>query len=67
MELSDAIAKDENAYMQFTVDNGTPIQVPISQARKNTTLKEGTTYYVFQCKVNASELTNTHGQVRGVV
>ena len=37
MELSDAIAKDENAYMQFTVDNGTPIQGPISQARKNTT------------------------------
>ena len=57
MELSDKIIADENAYMQFTLPNGTVTQVPVSEAQTNTTIKEGTTYYRFPCEVSSYEMT----------
>lgn len=57
MELSDKIITDENAYMQFTLPNGTVTKVPVSEAQTNTTIKEGTTYYRFPCEVSSYEMT----------
>lgn len=57
MELSDKIIADENAYMQFTLPNGTITKVPVSEAQTNTTIKEGTTYYRFPCEVSSYEMT----------
>lgn len=57
MELSDKIIADENAYMQFTLPNGTVTKVPVSEAQTNTTIKEGTTYYRFPCEVSSYEMT----------
>ena len=57
MELSDKIIADENAYMQFTLPNGTVTKVPVSEAQANTTIKEGTTYYRFPCEVSSYEMT----------
>ena len=57
MELSDKIIADENAYMQFTLPNGTVTKVPVSEAQTNTTIKEGTTYYGFPCEVSSYEMT----------
>ena len=57
MELSDKIIADENAYMQFTLPNGTVTKVPVSEAQTNTTIKEETTYYRFPCEVASYEMT----------
>ena len=57
MELSDKIIADENAYMQFTLPNGTVTKVPVSEAQTNTIIKEGTTYYRFPCEVSSYEMT----------
>ena len=57
MELSDKIIADENAYMQFTLPNGTVTKVPVSEAQTNTTIKEWTTYYRFPCEVSSYEMT----------
>ena len=57
MELSDKILADENAYMQFTLPNGTITKVPVSEAQANTEIKEGTTYYRFPCEVASYEMT----------
>ena len=57
MELSDKIIADENAYMQFTLPNGTVTKVPVSEAQTNATIKEGTTYYRFPCEVSSYEMT----------
>ena len=57
MELSDQIIADEKAYMQFTLPNGTVTKVLVSDARTNTEIKEGTTYYRFPCEVASYEMT----------
>ena len=57
MELSDQIIADKDAYMQFTLPNGTVTKVPVSAAQTNTTIKEGTTYYRFPCEVASYEMT----------
>ena len=57
MELSNKIIADKDAYMQFTLPNGTVTKVPVSAAQTNTTIKEGTTYYKFPCEVSSYEMT----------
>ncbi|WP_455057426.1 GLUG motif-containing protein [Jutongia sp.] len=57
MELSDKIIADKDAYMQFTLPNGTVTKVLVSEAQTNTTIKEGTTYYRFPCEVASYEMT----------
>ena len=57
MELDDAVAADENAYMHFTLPNGKTQDVKIDQATTKTI--SGKTYYVFQCNVAAKEMTDT--------
>ena len=57
MELSNKIIADKDAYMQFTLPNGTITKVPVSAAQTNTTIKEGTTYYKFPCEVSSYEMT----------
>ena len=54
--LSEEVAADPNAYMQFTMANGTPIKVPVSQAVSG--VLNGETYYVFTCAVNAKEMAD---------
>lgn len=65
MELSDDVAKNEDAYVNFTLPNGTTQKVYVSgshadgtTATTDTTVKEGTTYYVFACEVAAKEMTS---------
>ena len=57
MELSNKIIADKDAYMQFTLPNGTITKVLVSEAQTNTTIKEGTTYYKFPCEVSSYEMT----------
>ena len=57
MELSNKIIADKDAYMQFTLPNGTVTKVPVSEAQTNTEIKEGTTYYRFPCEVASYEMT----------
>ncbi len=57
MELSNKIIADKDAYMQFTLPNGTVTKVPVSAAQTNATIKEGTTYYRFPCEVASYEMT----------
>ena len=57
MELSDQIIADKDAYMQFTLPNGTVTKVPVSAAQTNATIEEGTTYYRFPCEVASYEMT----------
>ena len=57
MELDDAVAADENAYMHFTLPNSNTQDVKIGQA--STRNISGKTYYVFQCEVAAKEMTDT--------
>ena len=64
MELSDDIVKDESAYLNFTLPNGTTSKVYVkgthedgSTATTDTTVKDGVTYYVFTCEVAAKEMT----------
>ena len=59
MELSDAVADSDTAYMHFTIPkNGEPDtqDIKVSDAR---TVKSGDkTYYVFKCQVAAKEMTS---------
>ena len=57
MELSDQIIADKDAYMQFTLPNGTITKVPVSEAQTNTTINAGKTYYRFPCEVSSYEMT----------
>ena len=57
MELSDQIIADKDAYMQFTLPNGTVTKVPVSAAQTNTTINAGKTYYRFPCEVSSYEMT----------
>ncbi len=57
MELSDKIIADKDAYMQFTLPNGTVTKVPVSEAQPNTTINAEKTYYRFPCEVASYEMT----------
>ena len=64
MELADDIVKDESAYLNFTLPNGTTSKAYVSgthedgsTATTDTTVKDGVTYYVFTCEVAAKEMT----------
>ena len=57
MELSNKIIADKDAYMQFTLPNGTITKVPVSEAQTNSTINEGKTYYKFPCEVSSYEMT----------
>jgi len=56
MILSDGVAADENAYMQFTMADGEIIKLPVSRSVK--TVLGDQTYYVFTCEVDAKEMTD---------
>lgn len=57
MELSDEVAAGENAYMNFTLTDGTQTQVKVKSAK--TEAVNGKSYYVFTCEVAAKEMTDT--------
>ena len=57
MELDADVIADPDAYMLFTLPNGTTQDVKIDQATTKTI--SGKTYYVFQCNVAAKEMTDT--------
>ena len=57
MELSDQIIADKDAYMQFTLPNGTVTKVLVSEAQTNTTINVEKTYYRFPCEVASYEMT----------
>ena len=58
MELSDDVAADETAYMQFVLpgSNHTSEKVMLSEARKS--VRGGKTYYVFPAGVAAKDMTS---------
>jgi len=57
MELSNKIIADKDAYMQFTLPNGTITKVLVSEAQTNTTINAEKTYYRFPCEVASNEMT----------
>ena len=57
MDLSDEVAKDENAYMLFTMEDGEQIKVPASEGEYS--LYQKAYYYSFSCAVSAKEMTDT--------
>ena len=57
MELSNKIIADKDAYMQFTLPNGTVTKVLVSEAQTNTTINAEKTYYRFPCEVASYEMT----------
>ncbi|MBQ8134913.1 MAG: hypothetical protein IJ192_10990 [Clostridia bacterium] len=59
MELDDAVASNDDAYMLFTLPDGATQTVKVSDATKDTKTTNGTTYYVFRCDVAAKRMTDT--------
>ena len=57
MELSNKIIADKDAYMQFTLPNGTVTKVLVSEAQTNTTINAEKTYFRFPCEVASYEMT----------
>ena len=57
MELSNKIIADKDAYMQFTLPNGTITKVLVSEAQTNTTINAEKTYCRFPCEVASYEMT----------
>lgn len=53
--LSEEVASNENAYVQFKVGNNEPVIVPVSEAK----YVESTGYYQFTYEVAAKEMTNS--------
>lgn len=61
VEMSEELAKDPDAYMQFTVGTDV-IKVPLSQGAKS--VEGGVTMYRYSCALNAKRMTDTvTGQV----
>lgn len=44
-------------YIEFTLDNGTVTDVPLSEGRVDTSTVPGTTCYVYTCRVAAAEMS----------
>lgn len=60
MDLTQDVLDDNEAYMLFTLPNGTTQKVMVSDAKaKESTVIEGKTYYIFTCNVAAKEMTDT--------
>ncbi len=60
MDLTQDVLDDNDAYMLFTLPNGTTQKVMVSDAKaKESTVIEGKTYYIFTCNVAAKEMTDT--------
>ena len=55
MELKQDVASDEEAYMEFTLPDGTTKQVAVKDAVPAT--QSGKNYYVFTCEVASDEMT----------
>ena len=59
MELSDAVAKSETAYVHFTIPkNGEPDTQDIKVSEASPVESGDKTYYVFKCQVAAKEMTS---------
>lgn len=56
-ELDDTLTADKDAYMLFTMPDGTSRKVLVSDAVKDTTIAQGKTYYMFSCEVSSFEMT----------
>ena len=60
MDLTQDVLDDNEAYMLFTLPNGTTQKVMVSVAKaKESAVIEGKTYYIFTCNVAAKEMTDT--------
>ncbi|MBE5867267.1 MAG: hypothetical protein E7292_13945, partial [Lachnospiraceae bacterium] len=60
MDLTKNVLDDNEAYMLFTLPNGTSQKVMVSDAKaKESTVIEGKTYYMFTCNIAAKEMTDT--------
>lgn len=60
MDLTQDVLDDNEAYMLFTLPNGTTQKVMVSDAKaKESAVIEGKTYYIFTCNVAAKEMTDT--------
>ena len=60
MDLTQDVLDDNEAYMLFTLPNGTAQKVMVSDAKaKESAVIEGKTYYIFTCNVAAKEMTDT--------
>ena len=60
MELDPEIISNSETYMEFTFDNGKPMQsAQIDPANTYYNPKDGKTYYWFKCTVAAKEMTDT--------
>ena len=55
MTLSDRVLKMENAYMRFTFEDNSHVDIPVANAEALT--RRGTTTYRFNCEVSAKEMT----------
>ena len=59
MDLTQDVLDDNEAYMLFTLPNGTSQKVMVSDAKaKESAVIEGKTYYIFTCNVAAKEMTD---------
>lgn len=61
MALSDDVINDPDAYMQFTLPDGTIKTLHTYEAYPDTSMDQHTTYYVFSCGVLSSQMT---GEIR---
>ena len=60
MDLTQDVLGDNEAYMLFTLPNGTTQKVMVIDAKaKESAVIEGKTYYIFTCNVAAKEMTDT--------
>ncbi|MBR6598724.1 MAG: hypothetical protein IKK88_00270, partial [Oscillospiraceae bacterium] len=57
MDLTQDVLKDNEAYMLFTLPNGTTQKVMVSDAKESAVI-EGKIYYIFTCNVAAKEMTD---------
>ncbi|MBQ7415968.1 MAG: VWA domain-containing protein [Oscillospiraceae bacterium] len=56
VSLDESLLEDANAYMVFTMADGSVIRVPVSNGVPK--VVSGKTYYVFTCEVAAKEMTD---------
>lgn len=57
LELSKEILADKEAYMQFTLPDGSIEKHPVGEAVTNNTMDPEKIYYVFSCQVASYEMT----------
>ena len=58
MDLSDEVAADKDAYMQFTLPGGNHTEEVVSLADAKKQVRGGKTYYVFSAGVAAKDMTS---------